>query len=156
MKGFWMGYFGFRAAPLGAVGPGVVEAAFYNFARAMVRRSIPDAWSFAAPDELVDARAQAAAAALRVVAPDVDVLAATLLDRLAPVSACGGMEGRPLYAANRGVATRTDVVERLWQACTLIREHRGDGHVGALVDAELGGVDAHVLFAADRDVDPEV
>ena len=28
LRGFWMGYFGFRAAPLGTVGAGVVESAF--------------------------------------------------------------------------------------------------------------------------------
>ena len=66
------------------------------------------------------------------------------------------MEGRPLYAANRSVAAGDDPVEALWQACTLVREHRGDGHVMALVDAGLDGLEAHVLFAADRDVDAEV
>ena len=156
LKGFWMGYFGFRAAPLGAVGPGVVEAAFYNFAPAMVRRSIPDAWSFARPEALVVARGHAAASTLRAVAPNVSDLAASVVGRLAHASGRGRMEGRPLYAANRSVAAGDDPVEALWQACTLIREHRGDGHVMALVDAGLDGLEAHVLFAADRDVDAEV
>ena len=40
LRGFWMGYFGFRAAPLGKVNAGIVEAAFANFAPGMVRRSI--------------------------------------------------------------------------------------------------------------------
>lgn len=71
LKGFWTGYFGFRAAPLAAVGTGVVEAAFYNFVPEMVRRSIPDAWSFARPEELVVARRRAAAAALRAVAGEL-------------------------------------------------------------------------------------
>ena len=43
LRGFWMGYFAGRAAPMGAVSAGVVEATFYNFAPAMVRRSVPDA-----------------------------------------------------------------------------------------------------------------
>jgi cyanate permease len=45
LRGFWMGYFGFRAAPLGPVSAGVVEAAFANFETAMIQRSIPDAWA---------------------------------------------------------------------------------------------------------------
>jgi len=65
MKGFWMGYFGFRAAPLGAVPADVVTDAFYNFAPRMVERAIPDAWSFATPESLVRARSRAAMAALR-------------------------------------------------------------------------------------------
>ena len=53
LKGFWMCYFAGRAAPLGAVGPGPVEASFYNFEPAMVRRAIPDAWRFAEPPAVV-------------------------------------------------------------------------------------------------------
>ena len=38
LTGFWAGYFAFRAAPLGPVGPEVVTASFYNFAPAFVAR----------------------------------------------------------------------------------------------------------------------
>ena len=41
LKGFWMGYFAFRAAPMGPVTPGVVEATFFNFHPERVRRAIP-------------------------------------------------------------------------------------------------------------------
>ena len=44
-----MGYFAGRAAPLGAVGPEVVTALFYNFAPSRVARALPDAWGFAPP-----------------------------------------------------------------------------------------------------------
>ena len=53
MKGFWMGYFGFRAAPLGAVGADVIVEDFFSFAPRKVERAIPDAWSFATPESLV-------------------------------------------------------------------------------------------------------
>jgi hypothetical protein len=56
LRGFWMGQFGFRASPLGPVGADVVEAAFANFAPAMVRRSLPDVWSYAEPSALLRAR----------------------------------------------------------------------------------------------------
>jgi hypothetical protein len=44
----------------------------------------------------------------------------------------------------------------VWQACTTLREHRGDGHVAALVTHGLGGCAAHVLAAAVAGVPPEV
>ena len=37
LRGFWMGYFGFRAAPLGAVGPAAIVATFANFAPTPLR-----------------------------------------------------------------------------------------------------------------------
>ena len=150
LRGFWMGYFGFRAAPMGAVSAGVVEAAFANFAPSMVRRAVPDAWSFASPDDLVRVRAQAAADALRRVAPEVDDVAAAVSGRLAQVAARADPIGRPLFAANREVVDPADPVGRLWQLCTTLREHRGDGHVAAVAGAGLDGCEVHRLVAAER------
>src|SRR5271170_5044583 len=64
LKGFWMGYFASRAAPLGPVGPGPVAAAFFGFQPSMVARALPDAWGFATPDAVLAARRSSAAAAL--------------------------------------------------------------------------------------------
>ena len=36
----------------------------------------------------------------------------------------------------------------LWQATTILREHRGDGHVVALVSGGLDGLESHVSFVA--------
>jgi len=38
-------------------------------------------------------------------------------------------------------------VARLWHGANLLREHRGDGHVAALVACGIGGTEAHVLHA---------
>ena len=43
-----------------------------------------------------------------------------------------------------------------WQACTTLREHRGDGHVAALVVHGVGGLDAHLLAAGTKAVPVEV
>jgi len=51
MRGFWMGYFAGRAAPLGPIGPDVVAAMFFTFHPDMVRRALPDAWRLAGPVE---------------------------------------------------------------------------------------------------------
>ena len=49
LKGFWMGYFAGRAAPMGAVGAPVVAATFYGFKPWMPERALPDAWRLADP-----------------------------------------------------------------------------------------------------------
>ena len=156
LRGFWMGYFGFRAAPLGPVGAAVVEAVFAGFAPAMVRRSVPDAWSFADPAVLVMVRSAAAAAALRSVHPEADGIARASVDMLDVAVAAGTPPGRPLFAANRDLPMPTDPVERLWQACTTLREHRGDGHVAMLVAEGIDGCAAHLLHAAESGAPAEV
>ena len=150
LRGFWMGYFGFRASPLGPVTPGVVEAVFANFELAMVRRSIPDAWDFADPADLIVARAQAGEAALRRLSPHVEDAALQVNEDLEAVIKCATSIARPLFAANRDITQFDDPVRRLWQNCTTLREHRGDGHVAALAAAGIDGCEAHLLVAAER------
>jgi hypothetical protein len=147
LRGFWMGYFAFRAAPMGAVSPGVVDATFYNFHPERVRRSIPDAWEFAAPHEILAARERGAVRALRRLAPDVDDVAERVLPMLEGAVRQGHHSGRALFAANSQIEA-TGAVERLWQAATSLREHRGDGHVALLATSDLDGLEAHVLAAA--------
>src|ERR687889_842456 len=65
LKGGWMSYFGCRAAPLGAATAPVVTALFYNFHPRMVARAIPDAWSYATPAQLLDARVTSMDGAMR-------------------------------------------------------------------------------------------
>jgi hypothetical protein len=156
LPSFWMGYFAGRSAPLGAVGPAVVEAIFFNFHAAMVARSIPDAWSLVEPADVLRMRRAAAAEALKVRIPSIEEVAAAtgpILDRV--VAEADG-SGRALFSANRRLGRPVDPVEALWQACTSLREHRGDGHVAMLTTSGLDGCEALVLFAASEGVDPEV
>lgn len=147
LRGFWMGYFAARAAPLGPVGPGVVEATFYNFHPERVRRAVPEAWAFALPSQVIEAREAAVAAALRRHLPDgeVDALAAAVLPPLREVIEQADGAGRPLFAANRDLPVPSDPAAALWQAATTLREQRGDAHVALLVEAGLDGCEAHVL-----------
>jgi hypothetical protein len=48
----------------------------------------------------------------------------------------------------------TEPLARLWSA-NLLREHRGDGHVAALVSAGIGGTEAHVLHALAKGMPAE-
>lgn len=162
LKGFWMGYFAFRAAPMGSVGPGPVHAAFANFARPMVERSVPDAWALATPAQLIDARAVAASMALRRLSPSLaewngtDTPGSAMRDALAQLIDHADPLGRPLFAANTDLADRSDPVEHLWQLCTTLREHRGDGHVIALAAHGIEGCEAHHLHAAAHRTPHEV
>jgi hypothetical protein len=147
LRGYWRGYFAGRTAPLGEVGPAPVIAMFSGFAPGMVRRALPGIWSMITPDAALEARAAGSAATLRRLAPDTAAVerAATTLDE---VTAALELPGRPLAAANADLLQRGDPHERLWQAATTLREHRGDGHVAALVGAGLAGLPALVLRAA--------
>ncbi|SNS34570.1 hypothetical protein SAMN05443665_100310 [Actinomadura meyerae] len=147
-KGFWMGYFGSRAAPLGAVSAGTVEAAFYGFHPARVRRAVPDAWSFVPPENILRVRGAAAARALRRLFPGIDGVAVTAAPLLHEVVLAADAGGRPLFAANRDLDVPDDPVEALWQAATALREHRGDGHVALLAAEGLSGLEANVLASA--------
>ncbi len=156
LRGFWMGYFGGRAVPLGPVGHTVVEAVFYNFHPDMVRRAIPDAWKFAAPEAILDARRTSSAQVLRELAPDIADIAARVLPALTAAIDAAPACGRALFAANRDLPTPDEPVEALWQAATTLREHRGDGHFATLLAEGLDGCEAVVLFAADTGTAPEM
>lgn len=148
LRGYWMGYFGSRAAPMGAVSPGVVTAAFHGFHPSRVRRAVPDAWSFAAPETIVVARAEAAAAALRRMLPEADEAAKAAVPLIERVVQGADGAGRPLFAANQAVEWPDDPVAALWQGATALREERGDGHVALLTAEGLDGCEANVLAAA--------
>ena len=60
-----------------------------------------------------------------------------------------------MYAALRAVPIPDDVVARLFHAASLLREHRGDGHIAALMVEGVGGLEAHVLYALDMGLPAE-
>jgi hypothetical protein len=150
LTGFWRGYFAGRAAPMGQVAAGPVIATFYNFAPDFVRKAVPDVWSRIAPDRAIEARVDGAVAGLiRMVGaelqPDLLDEVVGLIRQVVDVSDAAG---RPLFAANQDLEWPDEPVAALWHGTTLLREHRGDGHVAALVEAELDGLEAHVLRLA--------
>jgi hypothetical protein len=60
-----------------------------------------------------------------------------------------------MYAALRAMPIPDDMVGRLFHASALLREHRGDGHIAALMVEGVGGLEAHALFALDMDLPAE-
>jgi hypothetical protein len=150
LRGGWMSYFGCRAAPMGAVPAAVVTAVFYHFNPATVERAIPDAWSYATPAQLLEARLRAVDAAMTRLlgedTPGADIRTAASL--AARAAAAADTAGRPLSAANAALPLPDEPHLMLWQALTVLREHRGDGHVSILLSHGVGPVEAHVLAAA--------
>jgi hypothetical protein len=157
LKGFWMGYFASRAAALGPVGPDLVVATFYVFNPAMVARALPDAWALAEPEAVLEARDELADATLRealgdlATGPEVEAAAelAGSIARTAPRA------GHPLGAAHGALPPPSDPLRRLWWAATVLREHRGDGHVAALLTADVDPCAALVLAAKKGNFGPQ-
>jgi len=150
LKGGWMGYFASRSAALGLPPASVVTATFYNFHPHMVERAIPAAWSLCPPERILDVRTEVADRTLRRLLGDaVDaqdmVEAAALLRRAIEGVA---VDGRALYGAHTAIEWPDLAHLVLWHGATLVREHRGDGHIAALVAHGIDGRAALVLQAA--------
>ncbi|OLL76275.1 hypothetical protein Ae168Ps1_4681 [Pseudonocardia sp. Ae168_Ps1] len=146
-----MSYFAPRAAPMGAVGPSVVTATFYNFSPRLVAASIPRAWELVSPSDLVAARFEVADASLRrllgddgVGSPEMAEAAALARTAAEAVPAVG----RPLAAGHLDVEWPTAPHLVFWHALSILREHRGDGHIALLVEAGLSGLEALLTATA--------
>jgi hypothetical protein len=151
LQGFWRGYFAFRAAPMGPVGPAVVTAVFYNFAPHFVDRALPGVWDVATPQDALVARLEGVDAAVRRVMGEDWVTSAEAKEAAeltGIAAAAAGPSGRPLAAANAALPLPDPPHLALWQALSTLREHRGEGHNAALLQREISGLQAHVLAAA--------
>jgi hypothetical protein len=147
-RGYWMGYFAARSAPLGMVPPEVVTAIFYNFAPERVAKALPAAWQIAGPEAALQARQDSAVAALRRYGIEADESVTTAAELAAKAVQQAPLDGRPLFAANRALPWPDDPLAALWQAATLLREHRGDAHIAVLSAAGVSGRECNVLQAA--------
>lgn len=142
--GFWPGYFGTRLAPLRTSDPVVASAVLYVFSTAMVAEHLPSAADGARWN---DARLAALADVLPALYADgppvshwetAAAQARRLVEQLDP-------GGRPLYAAHLSQPWPTDPYLAVWHGTTLLREHRGDGHIHELVGASLSGCEAMLV-----------
>ena len=154
-RGFWMGYFAGRSAPLGIVPPEVVTATFYNFAASRVAKSLPAAWEVASPGAALRAREDSAVATLRRYGLSDDSVR-TAADLASKAARSAPLDGRPLFAANAALPWPTEPLAALWHATTLLREQRGDAHVGVLTSSGLSGRESNVLHAAAGRVPQEM
>src|SRR3979411_16308 len=98
-KGGWMGYFGTRAAPMGAASSEVVVSAFYNFHPSIVRRALPDAWRIRSAEQFRAARLTGADGALHRLLGE-HVIGAELASLAVAAASAAPTAGRPLAVAN--------------------------------------------------------
>jgi hypothetical protein len=143
--------FAARAAALGAVGPGTVTAAFYNYKYELVARHVPAVWETATPGQILAARARAVDATLRRLLGEDTVASEDMAEaaRLAlrATEACS-RSARPLYSAHADLPVPDEPHLAYFHASTLLREHRGDGHLAVLMSAGLDGLEAVVTHTA--------
>ena len=106
-----------------------MASAFAWFEPGMLAAGYEATQSVVSREELLAVRDESTAASLRSVlgGDDVAKVADALSDALEPAE---GM-GRPLFSGLRARGRPVDPVQRLWWACDLVREHRGDSHVAA-------------------------
>lgn len=147
-RGFWMGYFAARSAPLGTVPRDVVTAIFYNFAPERVAKALPAAWEVAGPEAALRARRDSAVAALRRYGLNADENVCVAAELATKAARGAPLDGRPLFAANRALPWPDEPLSALWHATTLLREQRGDAHVAVLTAAGISGRESNVLHAA--------
>ena len=147
-RGFWMGYFAARSAPLGFAPTEVVTAIFYNFAPEHVAKALPAAWQIAGPDAALRARQDSALATLRRYGLSADEKVSVAAELAGKAARQAPLDGRPLFAANVALPWPDDPLAALWHAATLLREQRGDAHVAVLAAAGISGRESNVLHAA--------
>ena len=144
-------YFASRSAPMGRVGAGTVAATFYVFNPTLVAHFVPAVWEAAAPEEVVAARYRGVSAAWRRLLGEETLGSAEVAEAadLARTAAAGcTVAGRPLYAGHADLAWPDEPHLVLFHALTLLREHRGDGHVAALTGAGLSGLESLLSHTA--------
>lgn len=151
LSDFGMGYFASRSAPMGAVPAELTAATFFVFSPALVSAYLPRAWGLLDPDEVLQARALGIEAALRrglgdlADGPEVARAATITIGMLEELP----VAGRSLSAAHLRLPVPDLPLMALWHAVTVLREQRGDGHVAALVLADLDPVEALVTAVAN-------
>ncbi|MEU2180205.1 SCO6745 family protein [Streptomyces thermolilacinus] len=143
-------YFAGRAAAMGAVGAGAVAGTFYNFNHALIARHLPAVWETASPADVLAARLRAVDRTVRRLlgdAVDSAELAEAAELALRATEACT-RHARPLYAAHADLPVPDAPHLAYWHAATLLREHRGDAHLAALLGAGLDPLEAVVSHTA--------
>lgn len=141
---FLTSYVGGRTAgSLGEARSASAAAAFAWFEPGLVA-ALVEATRAALPTERVnEVRDRETTASLREVLGDDDP--SEVADLLCAAAEGADGTGRPMFSGLRQRGRPEDPVQRLWWACDLVREHRGDSHVAAAAAAGLGPVEMNVL-----------
>jgi hypothetical protein len=142
-------YFCTRGAPLGKSGE-LVASTFYNFNPAGVVPLVNAGWQKTTPEAAIAARNQAVIAALsRLLAGEDNVTLPDVTREIELVKKATTnlkYEGRPLFTAHYAQPWPEEhPLLSLWWGLNLMREFRGDGHIAALVTAEISGIESSLI-----------
>jgi Helix-turn-helix family len=132
-----------RAAALGEPDAGVVVSSFAVFEPGMLTSTYEQARSVCPRASMLSARAEATIDSLGATLGDADVT--PVADRLAAAVMAADATGRPLFAGLARQPWPGEPIGRLWRACELAREHRGDSHVAASIARGLDPITMNVL-----------
>ncbi|MFY0405986.1 SCO6745 family protein [Solicola sp. PLA-1-18] len=141
---FLQGYVYGRGSVLGEAEPQVVAAAFGVFEPGLVVEVFTSGLEAVGVAEMRAAKERGSIEALRECIGEPDDLA-DVVAVLRRATDAASPTGRALHAGLTSLPWPDDLVGQLWHACSILREHRGDGHLAALVAAGLDGVQANQL-----------
>jgi hypothetical protein len=133
---------------MGQVPGQVVAATFGVFYPPLVVALVSQAWAVTTAEEVQAARVRGTIAGLeRILGPSPEGAerATAIMQRAADAAP---VEGRPLFAGLSSQPWPGSVVGNLWHAADLLREHRGDAHVGAWANRGLRPLEVMLLSEA--------
>jgi hypothetical protein len=143
---FLSGYVWGRASTLGHADAAVAAAAFGVFEPGLVADVHAAGCAAADLGRIRAAREAGSVAALEAALSGVDTAeVSAVVARLRAALDAGDVMGRPLFAGSRALPWPEHPLGALWHATTLLREYRGDGHLGACVAAGLSGLEANIV-----------
>ncbi|GAA1921258.1 hypothetical protein GCM10009737_23440 [Nocardioides lentus] len=145
---FLSGYVWGRGSQLGGASAPVVAAAFGVFEPGLVTGVYADGRSRCSLEDVRAARLEGASAALTAACGEPTDEVTHVADRLLAAVGDLPLAGRPFFAGLTDLEVPADPWARLWHACSMAREHRGDAHLAACVAAGLDGVQANLLTEA--------
>ena len=141
---FLQGYVWGRASVLGEPASSVVASSFGVFEPGLIAGLYDEARTVCSLGQVRAAKESGAITALRQTIGEPQSLP-RVVTALRRGAAAADPTGRPMHAGATSLPWPTDLLGQLWHACTLLREHRGDGHLAACVAAGLNGLEANLL-----------
>jgi hypothetical protein len=133
-----------RASVLGEPEGTVVASSFGVFEPGLIANLYDAARKACGLAEVRAAKETGAVESLREVLGEPAGLA-DAVEQLRRGVAAADPTGRPMLAGLTALPWPTDPLGQLWHACTMLREHRGDGHLAVCVAAGLDGLAANLL-----------
>jgi hypothetical protein len=142
---FLSGYVWGRASALGGAAAGVVVSAFAWFEPSLITSAYEEGRSAVPLDELTRMRDEATIESLRRILPGQDAELTAVVEVLRRGLAVADGTGRALFSGLRSRPWPDDPAGRLWRACDLLREHRGDSHIAVCGAAGFDPIEMNAL-----------